>query len=330
MTNKTLTGRESITINVMKAISILSVIAAHVVSVSHTDLFSKTISSFWVLFGNVGVIAFFVMGGFLYNRKPCDNTMFWKKKFFRIIIPWLVCSLITYLLSAASARSFSSFSYFKWVMGSGTWYYYITIYTFYLLVFKWFCDNDIILWLLIVVQFVSLVLISFGISTTIPSRFFTDYLNPLHWIGYFSFGVLVRKHELHIKMGQRKIIVIASYVLAIMCFCFLYINEIYVYFHIVSSLFCFATFIVIADISYKIAVLKMAKLIDKIGVYSYCIYLLHMQIVQRFLSKLPNSYFKIAFSPFIGLAIMLILINIGLLICKKIPYGDKIKMIVGL
>ena len=326
---KELTDRESITINIMKAFSVLSVIAAHVVPFSDVNFFYKAVSSFWCLFGSVGVIVFFVIGGFLYNRKPNDNKVFWKKKFFRIIVPWLVCSSLTYLVAAFLSHNFSVVSYLKWIIGSRTWYYYITIYMLFLFIFKWFYDKDIILCILIGIQMLSLILVTFGISTTISFGFITDYLNPLHWIGYFSFGILIRKYRLDLTIRKQKHIVVA-YVLTFVLLFILSFKEIFTYFNIFSSMFCLFSLVILTDISYRIASLKIARHIGKIGIWSYCIYLLHMQIAQASISKIPNGIFKLVFAPFICLCIMCLLISVGLFICNKLQFGDKIKKIVGL
>jgi peptidoglycan/LPS O-acetylase OafA/YrhL len=325
-----LTNRESLTINVIKAVAILSVIAAHVVALNESNLISNIASSLWIAFGEVGVIIFFIIGGFLYKRKNNDNKEFWKKKFFRIILPWFFCSLVTYILSVIEGRELSILSYIKWILGSGTWYYYITIYTIFLLIFKWIYKKDAVLYFFIGLQIILLTLQAFGIGTTYSFGFITDYLNPFHWAGYFSLGVLIRKYRIDLTIRKKRIVVCAAgIIMAITLFVICY-NKIFTYFNIISFLFGISSFILIVALSYTIANFKMANYIGKVGTYSYCIYLLHMQIVQSVVSKIPDSIFKVLFSPFIGLSIMLILILLGLFICKKLPFGDKIKMIVGL
>lgn len=86
-TSQKLTQQESSAINIMKAVAVLSVISAHVVSFDESSLFAKIASSLYLLFGEIGVIIFFVIGGFLYKRTSGDRKEFWKKKFFRIILP---------------------------------------------------------------------------------------------------------------------------------------------------------------------------------------------------------------------------------------------------
>lgn len=325
-----LTDRERRTIDLAKAIAVLSVIAAHVVSRQNTFWLVDIITAVWTLFGEVGVIVFFVIGGFLYSRKVNDSRTFWKKKVFRIVIPWVFCSFLTYSLSAALSHSFSLVACLKWMLGSGTWYYYATLYIFFLLVFKWFYKNNIILYILIIMQTVALTLNSIGISTTIPLGFFTDYLNPIYWIGYFSLGVLLRKKRFDTILRENAVVSILGAILFVASFLILYHREIYTYFNVVTSVFCISSAILILNITYWFAQVKASYYIAKIGKFSFCIFLLHMQIVQSVVSQIPNGIIKMLLSPFVGLAVMLILISIGLWICKKLPFGDKIKLVVGL
>ena len=93
-----LTKEDSKVIDILKCIGILSVISAHVVQYSEVNLITKIVSFFWNQFGHVGVVIFFVIGGFLYSRKDGDDATFWKKKLFRIIIPWMLAAIITYAI----------------------------------------------------------------------------------------------------------------------------------------------------------------------------------------------------------------------------------------
>lgn len=322
--------REIMTINLEKSMAILSVIAAHVVPVTKTDLLTNIASSAWNMFGHVGVVLFFVIGGFLYSRKDGDCNTFWKKKTFRIFIPWVFCSLLTYVLTAIDSRSFSVFAYFKWFLGSGTWYYYATVYTLFLLIFKWLHKNDVILYCLIGIQSVALILKSVGFSTTIPLSFFTDYLNPLHWIGYFSIGIILRRYRFDILLRKKTATLILSTIVLLVSSWILYKYDVYTYFDAITSIFCISATVLIMYTAYWFAQFKVAKPISKIGEYTFCIYLLHMQIVQRATSIIPNGALKVIFSPFIGLAIMLVLIGVGLWLCKKVSFGSKIRLLVGL
>lgn len=329
-TSTPLTDRESRAINLAKALAILSVIAAHVVPRSFDTLSADVITAAWTMFGRVGVIVFFMIGGFLYSRKANDNKVFWKKKFFRIVIPWVFCSFLTYTFTTVLARSFSISGYLKWMLGSGTWYYYATIYTLFLLIFKWFHKNNTILYALIIVQTIALTLNSVGVSTTIPLPFFTDYLNPLHWIGYFSMGILLRKSRIDTILRTKPISAYLSAFLSLISFLILYQQGIYTYFDILTSVLCISSAILIMYITYWFAQFNVSRYVGKIGEFSFCIFLLHMQIVQGVVAQIPDGIIKMLLSPFIGLSVMLLFICIGLWVCKKLPVGDKIKLLVGL
>jgi peptidoglycan/LPS O-acetylase OafA/YrhL len=237
---------------------------------------------------------------------------------------------VTYAVSVILTGQLGPVGYLKWILGSETWYYYLSVYTCFLFVFKWFYAREGILWFWIAVQTLSLVLASIGISTTIPLPFFTDYLNPLHWVGYFSFGILVRKHRWDLILRKKKGIAAAA---AFSALFFLYIlcsERIFTYFHIATFVFCVSSLIASVAVAYAAAALPGADRIGKIGTYAFCIYLLHVQILQGITARLPDGIIKILFAPFIGLGIMLILISAGLALCKKLPFGEKLKALVGL
>jgi hypothetical protein len=277
----------------------------------------------------VGVIIFFIVGGFLYKREVGDSRSFWKKKCVRIIIPWMICSTATYIVTIVSGRDLSIGGYLKWIFGSGTWYYYVVIYTLFLALFKWFYDKDIALYCLIGVQCLALAMASFGATPASHGSFFTDYLNPLYWIGYFALGILIRKHRWDFLIRKRRLIIAAVCLGAISAY-LLGTYRIFTYFHIITSVFCVSATVIIAAVAYKAATKCWAAHIGRIGTYSYCVYLLHMQIVQGIIKRIPEGVLKLVFSPLIGLGTMIVLISVGLFICGKLPFGEKVKSVVGL
>lgn len=334
MTEKTkLTSRESIAIDIIKAIAIFSVIVAHTVSVSNSSFYAKAISLIWGMFARIGVPSFLIIGGFFYYRTKGDFKTFWHKKFFRIVVPWLVCSAFTYITANLlnQSGSFKFWDYIKWIFGSGTWYYYFTIYTFFIFVFKWFCNNDKVLYGLIVIQVASLLLNSVGISTPVSFGFFTDYLNPLNWIGYFSAGILIRKYRLDIVARKSKNLIFISLFIMTICAGLLLHFNVATYFHILTSIFAVCMLILIFKFAYSISKYKIALPIRKIGASSYCIYLLHMQIVQKVASFIPvRGALSLVVTPFAGLLVMVAFVFAAGFVCDKIPFGKKIKMLVGL
>ena len=326
-----LTKEESKVIDILKCIAILSVISAHVIQYSEVNLIAKIASIFWGKFSCIGVVIFFIIGGFLYSRNDGDDAIFWKKKLFRIIIPWMLAAIITYIIGFMLGLPLGVYECFKWVFGSGTWFYYIVVYTFFLFIFKWLYKYDAVLYILIGIQAVALTLASFGVSITINGGFFTDYLNPLYWIGYFSAGILIRRYGINrmIENNKKKVFVIFI-LLFIVSLSFLYVKNINTYFDIFSMLFSVSSTVLITMFAYKFQQYRTATFIGQVGTYSYCIYLWHMQLLQGLFSKIPDNIFETLFSPIIGLIIMVVLIKTGLFICNKIKGGNTIKMVVGL
>lgn len=332
--NQKINYKESKGIDIIKAISVLSVIAAHTVPVSNSGLLDKTVSFLWNQFGHVGVAAFFIIGGFLYRRSENDSAAFWKKKLFRIIIPWLFCSSFVYLVNVflLKGQKWQCLSYFKWIFGSGTLYYFATVYTLFIFIFKWFYKNSTILCCFIGLQFVSIILTSLTVKSSCTPVFLTNYLNPLNWIGYFSIGIIMRRYRIDRLLQEKKVVCfIVSAVSVTATLFILYIKNVNTYFNLFTMLFCLTSF---ALTSLMASILtrfrRISGCVRVIGTYSYCIYLLHLDIVQSLISRIPDGIGKIMLSPLVGLAVMLVLIKTGLFLCKYLPFGNKIKMLVGL
>ncbi len=333
LNTKHLTSTESTAINCVKAFSVLSVIAAHTVLISETNLISNILSVLWTAFGRVGVVAFFIVGGFFYSRRENDSAEFWKKKFFRLIVPWLVCSAATFALNCIGNRDvpISVSRYLCWIFGSGTWYYYFTIYTLFLLVFKMFHKQTFILYSLVILQTAALILETSGIHLTPATPFLTDFLNPIYWVGYFSLGILARKYNLHRCIQRHAFIPILSVLVMVGSLSILYFCNIVTYFDIFTSIYCVSTVVLIYRFSLFLSRYRISAPIGNLGAASYCIYLLHMQIVQLVVfTLLPTNTATIAVAPFIGLCVMAVFVSFGSFVCNKLPLGNTLKMIVGL
>ena len=326
MSDTKLSVRDSLAIDCIKAFAILSVIAAHTVVLDASTTFTDIVTSIWTIFSRVGVVAFLIVGGFLYSRKDRDGKSYWKKKFLRIILPWFICSAITYAIGIIGGNELSVLGYIKWIFGYGTWYYYIVIYVFFLLIFKWFYKSTSVLCVLVGIQVLTLMLNTFGVNITLG----VDYLNPLFWIGYFALGILIRRYRLDKKISRNNVVLIISIVLSIGVTTVMHIYGIYTYFSLITMVNCISVSLILYRVAYFIAKTKIATVTRYIGVSTYCIYLLHMQIVQTAIGLIPASGVTYLFAPFIGLAIMMVIIFIANMVCKKLPFGDKLKMCFGL
>ena len=109
-----------------------------------------------------------------------------------------------------------------------------------------------------------------------------------------------------------------------------FFSTVYNYFHITNFLYSVSAFVVLLTLGRKLSETKLSVPIKWIGSSTYCVYLLHMQIVQSVERKLPQKPLFELLSPIIGLGVMMVLIELGKWISRKLPFGDKLRLLVGL
>ena len=199
-----ITEKQSNALYVIKAFAILSVIAAHMpFGAEHptADLIRNAL-------GQVGVAVFFIVSGFLYKRTEGDTKTFWQKKLKGIVIPWILFSLLTFAVSCVLSHKIPMAVLPKWILGFGTWYWFVPILLMCFALFK-FLDDNVSLVFTILLSIASVMLMSFGILKC--NSLFTQYTNVFNWIGFFAFGILLRKYESGNKKSGRWNIIIIIY-----------------------------------------------------------------------------------------------------------------------
>ena len=179
------------------------------------------------------------------------------------------------------------------------------------------------LWTCVAVTVVQLVLKTRGGG--VPAPFGSDYLNPLHWMGFFALGILLRRQGLRLRKG---FLAGCAAVLAVTSV-IVYRRWIYDYFHILNMAFSVSAFFVLFAVGRWLSDTRLRGGIREVGSSTYCIYLLHMQIVPPILRRIPGDTFKAIFAPIIGMMIMMLLIELGKYITAKLPFGDKLRALVG-
>ena len=321
-----ISDRDSSALYFVKAIAILAAVAAHISVVDLSTPAIAHITRAWDMFSTISVPCFFVVGGVLYTRKEGDSAAFWRKKWKFMVLPWLFCSVLTCTLRGLMGYPSDLLGYVKWILGVGTWYYYVTMYLVMLVIFKPIYRCPAALWTCVAVTAVSLVLRSRSVQIPVDTLVQSEYLNPMYWVGYFSLGILLRRRGLELS----KWLVAACFVILPVSTVWVYRNWIYTYFDIANTVLSLSAFVVLLTLGRWLASTKLAAPIQWIGTSTYCIYLLHMQIVQSAARRLPDGTFKQLIAPFFGVAVMMVLIEIGKFITRKLPFGDKLRMLVGL
>ncbi len=112
----------------LKAFAILSVICAHITPItenaSHTSII---ISRFYDYFGCLGVGIFFILSGYFFYNNKHSFKEFWKLKLRNIGIPWIFIGTIVYVSVFYFKGSLSISKYFQFLIGYGSYLYYLTV-----------------------------------------------------------------------------------------------------------------------------------------------------------------------------------------------------------
>lgn len=85
--------------------------------------------------------------------------------------------------------------WFNWIIGNGTYLYYLSILIICYFLLFYYSNNKAILISAISLNIISLLLTSFGYLDQLSSYFdfrLNNYLNIFNWIGFFSLGILAK------------------------------------------------------------------------------------------------------------------------------------------
>lgn len=311
-------------IYLMKAFAILSVIAAHVNIIDNQYQINTLITNIWNRIGLIGVICFYVISGYLFSVKTTKKE-FYKKKFFKIIVPWIFATIISFAFHCIKIGSFNLFDYFKWCFGYGTIYYYLTNYVIFLIIFSFLYKNKkflIFCVLLTIIQSILNTFIDFA-----SFGYFGIYLNIFNWIGLFSLGLLIKKYDLNKYLDRHNVIFMISIIVFIFLLFIMIQFKIFGYFHILSLAFELCGLICIYYIS---KMFNKSRLLIFTGKVSFTIYLFHIQIIQKICWSLPKNLVTIIINPLIGWLFMVMIIYFGIRITKKYSFSKFLYMLIGI
>lgn len=106
------------------------------------------------------------------------------KRIRRLILPWLVSGTLVYLYVYLRKPPMSLSGYAAFLLGNGSYLYYLTMLACMYLVFTWpvMRSKPVLYACIIVTACVSV------FALNVPK--FTPYLNIFNWVGYFALGIL--------------------------------------------------------------------------------------------------------------------------------------------
>ena len=236
-------------------------------------------------------------------------------------MPWVICAMVTYCLNAVRSGTFGIGKMFNWVIGYGTWYYFAFVLLLLYVIFTFF-NSDKFCYITIVITILSILIYSILGGSSY------EYINVFNWIGFFGFGIVMRRHRLDrllIQDSPCTWLSLAMFVLG--CGITIYRGE-FGYFHIVAVLYESAAFVLLLKLCSLME--KKNKLLVFIGQQTFFIYLTHMQIVQAIGARVPSGIVKFTIYPVIGTLIMALLCLIILRIVRKIPKMQFVAQLLGM
>lgn len=252
---------------VLKAFGIFSVAAAH--CVSNGGAIDRVLG----ICGTIGVPIFLVLSGVFFEHNY-SILEFFIRKWKRIIVPWIVWGVGTYVLSVLSlGTDISLVGCVNWILGNRTWLYFVPVLLICMLILKIRC-NCAFLCIVIGVSILSNTLTILGVFRN--TQYLTNYQNVLNWILFFAIGIILRRKGITNWVPSGNRCILSFGILTIV------LGIIYFYLPVIPSYWTWISvpFEVCAGITLYFLAFKMCKnqLLIGVGKNSYPIYFMHMQI----------------------------------------------------
>ena len=303
---------------------LISIVSAHIYFPGSffTTVFSRL--------GTVGVVGFLVLAGYFY--KPQKFGSFYnliKKKFTSIVLPWVVMGWITWLYNVLlNSNKRSVCEFVKWILGNGTFLYYMPILMLCFIAF--YKCNIATLSLSIVLNIISIVLTALGyIGPIISDLGITNYLNVFNWFGFFAVGMLIQRFDekniLSFLIKYRYLFIIVF----IICFSVsLVFNDVNLdYFSYLAI--PYETIGILAVFSVSTFVLTDKKFFGYLSSSSFTIYLIHMIFVGLLDGYLVKIKVVGLLSPLIIIALTFGIVLLGLYISRKLKLEKIYSLLTG-
>lgn len=182
----------------LKAFALVAIVMAHTY---YTEIPNEWAVRYIHRFCTAGVFCFFFLSGFFFHPTKGQAAAFIRKKISSLVCPWFFCSSLYFaLLVVTHTMSPNLKHYINFVLGNGSFLYYLTVLCIFYLLFWHFSQNRAVLLLSILLSVFSTVLTGREVLPGLvdPDKWIFTYLNPylniFNWIGIFSLGVLFQEN----------------------------------------------------------------------------------------------------------------------------------------
>lgn len=278
--------------------------------------------------GALGVISFLFIAGYYFNPWKVGVKSFFLKKITTIIIPWVFTGTIVYLV----VNKFDILTWLSWLVGIGSYLYYLTILMVCYLVFSFVKDTRLV-YIFLALNVLSLCFTSFGLLDAFIKNYssyntINNYLNFFNWAGFFALGILCKNNfDTILRTFDKYIMIILLSFLSLLFLGFLIEPNYGGYFSFLG-LPCevFGTILLFYCSKHRFFKKKIFHLLSD---FTFTIYLIHF-LVFPFRRILPQNQIFEFINPVCYLALSVILIYSGQLVFQKIKIPGTYSILFGL
>ncbi|MCM1142758.1 MAG: acyltransferase [Muribaculum sp.] len=301
------------TFYVMRGFAIISVAYAHSLSLN-----DELLQRLGEILGLFGVPIFLFCSGYWFRQDK--SSILYPKLLKNIITPWLIWGSFGFIISFSLGATLSSLKNFVlFLLGHGTWLYYIPVYLIIRIIFNYLRLSDKILFIVLAISVVMSIM-----SYQLPhillkiNNVCTPWQNPLNWMGYFVLGILCHRHNSNSGINifsrleniTKRIALILGCVILVVAL--LFTSQKINYWNPIAITLEYISIFLILIISSSI---PRNKFLQVFGKNSLLLYLIHIQIG----IAISNRLFGIFSFP--GVVILLLKPVVVLMITMSIIYA---------
>lgn len=330
--------------DILNILACIGVVFIHMNGIVHnyTETISwKTALIFEVIcYWSVPVFIMLTGATLLKYKERYGTKTFFKKRFIKVLIPWIVWSMIVYIINNKNMNILQFIKDFIYCRIEGIyWFIPLILYLYCLIpIFSFFTEKQeqrkvlkaIVIFIFIFRAILEPLCIIF--DTTFPT-IFNYCLNQNSYIMFLLLGFLLSTSDLNKK--KRIIIYVLGILSALIRYWYTYyfsiqtgeVNQnLFDYCSAVSVMLAVAVFIFIKQVNWNKVIKKVkinTNVLSKISSCSLGIYLIHMLVKNELTNLLKLDIYSIYYRTF-GAIILYIICLIIVYIIKKIPIIKKI------
>lgn len=249
------------------------------------------------MYGMLGVGGFFICSGYFFSTKRARTLAYWKNRIRNLVAPWLLLGAMTRIWTnyTGGIRPVIK-GYLPWIMGKGTWMYFVPVLLELTVIFT-ICKRKWIIYAISVLSLCSNLAVIMGHGY---GYFLTPYMNPLNWAVFFVLGMCWKEKEDLLQVYSQEIFRIAVIVFFITMTVQFSLNMPSYYWTWLSIPFEISGAILLFDISFA---MRNFRLLRNIGKNTMFIFMTHMIMCGVTINHVSSEGILSFFHPVITLMI---------------------------